>query len=99
MEDIAILLIVFSVPLSFIWARTWLKVRTVDAETGGARLREQILKLEEDNKDLRRRMEVLETIAINSDVRREGIAGARALDEASVTVNELATAGRGRGAR
>jgi hypothetical protein len=63
MEPAIILLAIFSVPLTAIVSSTWLKAKKLQLEHGGS---EQIKRLEQQNADLRRRMEVLESIAIDS---------------------------------
>ncbi|MDP2342152.1 MAG: hypothetical protein Q8O67_14440 [Deltaproteobacteria bacterium] len=76
---------VFSVPLTAIVSTTWLKAKKLDQEAGGQKLLEKINRLESDKEDLRRRMEILETIVVqggSEQGRRDGIIGARALDQA-----------------
>ncbi len=90
MGDAIIILAVFSVPLTAIISSVWLKGKKLDAENGGTKLREALDVVKGDNADLKRRIEVLESIAIDSrDIergaiesnRRDGIAGSRTLEE------------------
>ena len=90
MQDAIIILTVFSVPLTAIVSSVWLKAKKLDSETGGQKLREKIDALDEQNRDLKRRIEVLESIAIDSRAieseRAAGIVGARRLDAVAASV-------------
>jgi hypothetical protein len=81
MEAAIIIVAIFSVPLTAIISSTWLKAKKIDADLGG---NDRLKRLEQENIDLRRRLEVLESIAIDSrglpDVRRDGIVASRSLD-------------------
>jgi hypothetical protein len=82
MEAAIIIVAIFSVPLTAIISSTWLKAKKLDADLGG---NDRLKRLEQENADLRRRMEVLESIAIDSrglpDLRREGLVASRSLDQ------------------
>ncbi len=80
MQDALIMLTIFSVPLTALISSAWLKAKRIDAESGGQKLLEKVKQLESDNHDLKRRMEVLESIVVN-ETRRDGIIGARAIEQ------------------
>ncbi len=63
MEPAIILLAIFSVPLTAIISSTWLKAKKLQFEHGDSK---KVKLLEQQNADLRRRIEVLESIAIDS---------------------------------
>ena len=86
MEPAIILLSIFSVPLTAILSSTWLKAKKLQLEHGGS---EQLKRLEEQNADLRRRMEVLESIAIDS--RAIGASERRQLHLSASTTEEPST--------
>jgi hypothetical protein len=83
-QDAVILLVVFSVPLAAILGRTFIKYKTLELERGkadgGSETARRLAALEKANAELRERVETLETIAIDSDTRSAGVAGARALE-------------------
>lgn len=64
-----ILLIVFSVPLAAIVGGYWVKVKRMELESGGRDLDPRMRALEAENRELRQRVEVLETI-VTSDAPR-----------------------------
>jgi hypothetical protein len=69
MTAVLILLAIFSVPLGGILARTVLKWRRMELESGRAgnpQLEARLTVLERENRELRSRMETLETIAIDA---------------------------------
>lgn len=87
MEAAIIILAVFSVPLTGIVSWTWLRAKKLDAGEGNRQIQERMRLLDKENTDLRRRVEVLESIAIDSrelsreDVRRRGLEASRRLDD------------------
>jgi len=95
MEAAIIIVAIFSVPLTAIISSTWLKAKKLDADLGGS---ERLKRLEQENADLRRRMEVLESIAIDSrglpDIRREGLVASRNLDQLAAQNPGAATSER-----
>ena len=96
MEDALIMFVifagVFSVPLTAIISSTWLKAKKLDQEAGGQRLLEKLNRLESDNLDLRHRIEILETIAV--DTRRDGIVGARTLEQVERQQQQIDVVGK-----
>lgn len=95
METAIIIVAIFSVPLTAIISSTWLKAKKIDAELGG---NDRLKRLEQENIDLRRRLEVLESIAIDSrglpDVRRDGMVASRSLDQLAAASPAVPTSER-----
>ena len=89
MEAAIILLAVFSVPLTAIVSSTYLKAKRLQTADGNKEIAERLKLLDRENADLRRRVEVLESIAIDTrelgrdDLRRRGLEGALSLQEVS----------------
>jgi hypothetical protein len=95
MKDVLILGIIFSVPLSAILGAYWVRIKRLDAEGGGAadaRLRA----LEAEARELRARVEVLETIA-TSDHPKGRVRVEPATPEAQEVPAAASGAARGRG--
>lgn len=68
MEDVLIVAIVFSVPLSAILGGIYLKVQKLRASASpDPRLLQRMAQLEAQNKDLQQRIETLETIVTSTD--------------------------------
>ncbi len=61
-SEVLIVAIVFAVPISAIVSRAWLAARRMDAQGGDKRVVDRLDVLAAENADLRKRMEVLETI-------------------------------------
>jgi uncharacterized protein YlxW (UPF0749 family) len=70
MLDAIIVLIVFSVPLSAIIGSFWLKAKRLEHESGGREFEPRMRALEAENRDLRQRVETLETIVTSDEPRR-----------------------------
>ena len=89
MEAAIILLAVFSVPLTAIVSSTYLKAKRLQAGDGNKEIADKLKLLERENGDLRRRVEVLESIAIDTrelsrdELKRRGLEGSRSLLEIS----------------
>src|SRR5579884_1950304 len=67
MEHVIVVAIVFSVPISAILSGAWLRAKKLELQSGGdRRLAERVERLAAENDDLRKRVEVLETI-VTSD--------------------------------
>jgi hypothetical protein len=84
MTEIVTLMIVFSVPLTWIGGRYYLKLKQMQLESGknmNPDLEVRLMKLEKENSLLRTRVETLETIATGGDVRSLGIEQAHKLKE------------------
>ncbi len=87
MEAVVIILAIFSVPLTAILSSTYLKAKKLALDTDAARNKEMLGRLLQEHGDLRRRMEVLESIAINerglpsADSRVRGLIAAENLKE------------------
>ena len=70
MIAVLIILAVFSVPLTAIVSSTWLKARRLEIVGGGAQQRAELLALRLEARELRDRVEVLETIATGGEASR-----------------------------
>jgi predicted nuclease with TOPRIM domain len=70
MLDAIIVLIVFSVPLSAIIGSFWLKAKRIEHESGGSTLEPRLRALEAENRELRQRVETLETIVTSDEPHR-----------------------------
>ena len=84
MQDIVSLLIVFSVPLTWLVGRTYLKLKQLQLESGknmNPELEVRLMKLEKENASLKARLETLETIATGGDARQQGMEQAQRLKE------------------
>lgn len=84
MQDFFSLLVVFSVPLSIILGRTFIKYKALQLEAGKQMHPEvelRMLKLERENASLQARVETLETIATGGDARAAGVESAHKLKE------------------
>ncbi len=98
MHDVLIVGIVFAVPISAILSSVWLRAKKLELQSGGDRkLADRVEAMAAENADLRRRIEVLETI-VTSDV---PIPRARVRVEDAVEDERADAAGqvRGRSAR
>lgn len=78
MIAVLIILAVFSVPLTAIVSSTWLKARRLEADNGGAKLRAELDGMRAETRELRQRVEVLETIATGGEPQRALLAPSRA---------------------
>lgn len=67
MIAVLIILAVFSVPLTAIVSSTWLKARRLEADGGGAKLRAELEGMRQQTRELKARVEVLETIATGGE--------------------------------
>ena len=78
MEGFFIVLAVFSVPLAAIASSTWLRHKKMQLEAGGMtpQLQQRLLMIENENRELKSRVETLETIATGL----EGADGPKQLD-------------------
>jgi hypothetical protein len=65
-----IVAIVFSVPLSAIVGSYWVKVKRLELESGAKDVEPRLRALEAENRELRQRVEVLETIATSDSPAR-----------------------------
>lgn len=70
MLPVLIVAIVFSVPLAAILGSFWVKVKRMEFEAGGRDMDPRVRALEAENRELRQRVEVLETIVTSDDPRR-----------------------------
>ncbi len=65
-----IVAIVFSVPLAAILGSYWVKVKSMEFAAGGRDQEPRLRALEAENRELRQRVEVLETIVTSDDPKR-----------------------------
>lgn len=70
MLPVLILAIVMSVPLAAIVGSFWVRVKRMEFEAGGRDLDPRLRALEAENRELRQRVEVLETIVTSDEPRR-----------------------------
>ncbi len=70
MLPVLIVAIVFSVPLAAILGSFWVKVKRMEFEAGGRDFEPRMRALEAENRELRQRVEVLETIVTSDEPRR-----------------------------
>jgi hypothetical protein len=83
-KDVITLLIVFSVPLTWLAGRYYLKLKQLQLESGknmNPDLEVRLMKLEKENAVLKTRVETLETIATGGDARQLGMEQAHKLKE------------------
>ncbi len=67
---VIIVAIVFSVPLAAILGAYWVRVKRMEFEAGARDVEPRLRALEAENRELRQRVEVLETIATDADPAR-----------------------------
>lgn len=83
MGEVLIMAIIFSVPLTAILGRVYLKAKAIDAQRGaGADAERRLLALERENAELKARVETLETIATSEPARLPAQSEVKALQEA-----------------
>lgn len=70
MTEVLVVAIVFSVPLAAILGSFWMRVKRMEFEAGGRDLEPRLRALEAENRELRQRVEVLETIVTSDEPRR-----------------------------
>ena len=70
MLPVLIVAIVFSVPLAAIIGAFWVKVKRMEFEAGARDVEPRLRALEAENRELRQRVEVLETIATDDEPQR-----------------------------
>jgi len=98
---VLIIAIVFSVPLAAILGAYWVRVKRMEFEAGARDVEPRLRALEAENRELRQRVETLETIATDADparlrtrVRVESAATAAAPGETSEAAVGAAPAAR-----
>ena len=67
---VLIVAIVFSVPLAAILGAYWVRVKRMEFEAGARDVEPRLRALEAENRELRQRVETLETIATDADPAR-----------------------------
>lgn len=70
MLPVLIVAIVFSVPLAAIVGAFWVKVKRMEFEAGARDVEPRLRALEAENRELRQRVEVLETIVTSDEPQR-----------------------------
>lgn len=70
MTEVLVVAIVFSVPLAAIVGSFWMRVKRMEFESGGRDQEPRLRALEAENRELRQRVEVLETIVTSDEPRR-----------------------------
>lgn len=67
LTELVAIVMVFGIPLSAILGGVWLKARRMELEAGGSGVGRRVAELEAQNEDLRKRIEVLETIVTSDE--------------------------------
>lgn len=98
MQEVLILGIIFSVPLSAILGAYWVRIKRMDLEAGkGGASDERLRALEAEARELRARVEVLETIVTSDHPRGRVRVEASAPEVAEAAAGASAAAGAARG--